>query len=239
MRLDRKEIIAGQPIKRVRDFLRKYGDCRPGPRAALEFFETNHVTAKAIIDAMAERGLIAEAPESRDRRPVVYAVTDLGVRFAAARLLKPIPRSKAHRIVRDLLARVEEANARDDLTHFVGEVRAFGSYITDAREVGDVDLAVSFIAKPPPYGKRLAEWHLERARHSGRFFGSYIDELLYSQNEVRRLVKGRNQYVRNPTEGGHRFRRKAATQSDRKRPPIPIEGGHPVDRVMRGRLSAI
>src|SRR5258707_7014907 len=34
-----------------------------------------------------------------------------------------------------------------------------------------------------------------------------------------------------PTEGGHRFRSKATTQSD--------EGGHPVDRVRRGALSAI
>jgi hypothetical protein len=45
--------------------------------------------------------------------------------------------------------------------------------------------------------------------------------------------------VRNPRECGHRFRRKAATQSDRKRPPDPNEGGHPVDRVKRGALSAI
>ena len=29
----------------------------------------------------------------------------------------------------------------------------------------------------------------------GRFFGSYIDKLFYSQNEVQRLIKGRNQYV--------------------------------------------
>jgi hypothetical protein len=32
--------------------------------------------------------------------------------------------------------------------------------------------------------------------------------------------------LRNPRQSGHRFRRKAVIQSDRKRPPIPIEGGH-------------
>ncbi len=46
-------------------------------------------------------------------------------------------------------------------------------------------------------------------------------------------------HVRNPRQSGHRFRRKAATDSDRKRPPNPNEGGHPVDRVRRGALSAI
>jgi hypothetical protein len=45
--------------------------------------------------------------------------------------------------------------------------------------------------------------------------------------------------LRNPRQSGHRFRRKAATGSDRKRPANPKEGGHPVDRVRRGALSAI
>ncbi len=45
--------------------------------------------------------------------------------------------------------------------------------------------------------------------------------------------------VRNPSQCGHRFRRKAATQSDRKRPPIPNEAGHPVDGVKQGTLSAV
>jgi hypothetical protein len=44
-----------------------------------------------------------------------------------------------------------------------------------------------------------------------------------------------NNSVQIPRQGGHRFRRKAATQSDGKRPPIPNEGGHPIDRVKRGR----
>jgi hypothetical protein len=33
--------------------------------------------------------------------------------------------------------------------------------------------------------------------------------------------------VRNPRQSGQRFRRKAAIDSDRKRPPNPNEGGHP------------
>src|SRR5258708_12157532 len=44
--------------------------------------------------------------------------------------------------------------------------------------------------------------------------------------------------LRNPRQSGHRFRRKAATDSDRKRPANPNAGGHPVDRGSRGALSA-
>jgi predicted transcriptional regulator len=196
MRLDRNEIIGGQPIRRVRDFIRMNRDARPAPSEVISFFKTNRVTARAIIDAMMNQGLITRAaPEAWDRRKEVYTVTDLGVRFAAARLLKPISRAKADGIVSDLLARVEAINTRDDVTHFVGEVRAFGSYITDAPDVGDIDLAISFLAKPPPIGHDFIEWHLERAQQSGCVLSSYIEMLFYSENEVRRLVKGRNQYV--------------------------------------------
>ena len=196
MRLDRREIIGGQPIKLVRKFLRTYRNGRADPEAIAEFFEikTEHATSIAAISI--ERGLIEKAaPESWDRRPVVYAVSDLGVRFAAANLLKPIPRAKADQIVTDLMARVETVNARNDLTHFVGEVRAFGSYITISPDVADIDLAISLVPKPPPDSKDLVEWHLERADQSGRLFSSYLDQLCYSEVEVRRLVKDRNQYV--------------------------------------------
>lgn len=196
MRLDRKEIIAGQPIKLVREFLRTYRNGRPDPKAIAEFFHTVLAHANTIAATLIERRLIENAaPRSWDQRPVVYAVSDLGVRFAAARLLKPIPRAKADQIVADLLGRVEAINARDDLTHFIGEVRAFGSYITTSPEVADIDLAISFVRKPPPAGKDLIEWHLERAEQSGRVFGSYLDQLCYSENEVRRLVKDGNRYV--------------------------------------------
>jgi transposase len=73
----------------------------------------------------------------------------------------------------------------------------------------------------------------------------YIYGYLNRVQSSRRLEHeaGRNVEVmwlmRNPRQCGHRFRRKAATQSDRKRPPIPNEGGHPVDGVKRGTLSAV
>jgi hypothetical protein len=35
MRLDRKDVVGGQPIKRVRDFLRTYRDDRPAPARML------------------------------------------------------------------------------------------------------------------------------------------------------------------------------------------------------------
>jgi hypothetical protein len=57
--------------------------------------------------------------------------------------------------------------------------------------------------------------------------------------ELRRLLEDYAADLRNPRQSGHRFRRKAATDSDRKRPPNPNEGGHPVDRVKREALSAI
>ena len=65
-----------------------------------------------------------------------------------------------------------------------------------------------------------------------------------AREDVRALMDMRNgegwrYLMRNPRQSGHRFRGKAATGSDRRQPPNPNEGGHPVDRVRRGALSAV
>jgi hypothetical protein len=51
----------------------------------------------------------------------------------------------------------------------------------------------------------------------------FFDEFILENEEI--LVSTLI-YMRNPTESGHPFRRKAATHSDGRRPPIPTEGGH-------------
>jgi predicted nucleotidyltransferase len=46
------------------------------------------------------------------------------------------------------LRRAEIGNARDDLLHWVTEVRVFGSYLTDSDDLGDLDLAINLERRP-------------------------------------------------------------------------------------------
>jgi hypothetical protein len=83
------------------------------------------------------------------------------------------------------------------------------------------------------------EWDEDRATFRDRPFHNWAS---HGADSLRNFAQGFVEpaiVVRNPRQSGHRFRRKAAIDSDRKRPPNPNEGGHPVDRVRRGALSAI
>ena len=52
-------------------------------------------------------------------------------------------------------------------------------------------------------------------------------------SEPESSIEELNACLRIPDEAGHRFRSKAATDSDRFRPPIPTQSGHPVIRISR------
>lgn len=83
LRLDRKDVIAGQPIKRVREFLRTYRDGRPDLDSIAEFFGTKPDVAMVISAAMIERGLIAPAhPKNgtRDRRSIRSPIWEFDLR---------------------------------------------------------------------------------------------------------------------------------------------------------------
>ena len=96
-------------------------------------------------------------------------------------------------MVKDLLNRVCEINSRDELVFRVKRVRAFGSYASDAPEVGDIDLAVEWEERYPD--KDIIEQLLSRAEASGKRLGTYMDRLSYGEVEVERLLKGRSPYI--------------------------------------------
>jgi predicted nucleotidyltransferase len=92
-----------------------------------------------------------------------------------------------------MLERITSINARDELVYRVSRVRAFGSYASDAPEVGDIDLAVELEQRYPD--KDIIELLLARAEASGKRLSSYMDRLSYGQQEVHQLLKGRSPYL--------------------------------------------
>ena len=59
-----------------------------------------------------------------------------------------------------------------------------------AETVADVDVAYGLFYKHPPAGKRRSEWHIERAKQSGRNL-QFHEMLSYGATEVERLLKAR------------------------------------------------
>jgi hypothetical protein len=192
MSLDRTDVIAGQPIQRVRDWLRTLRG--EWSRSAIaEHFSLED--PEELLVELKRRQLLVDG-EYRASRVIepCYAPGALAARFAAARLLRPISRKKANELVEGLLERIAAVNDNPDLLMSVIEARVFGSYLDPLRDpLGDVDVAIKLENRALPDDVVAAS--LARARLSGRRFGSYVEELGYGELEVWRALKGRRPHL--------------------------------------------
>lgn len=211
MKLDRNETVAGIPIGRVRDFLREIRS-RTYPefqlRNVTEFFDLDPLAAERLLSALLRRRL---AKRSRERvegirrhflaagQPI-YEVGSEGVSLSAALLLPSIKRATADRLVAGLLQHANEiATARDDFLMEVTGLAIFGSYRTDASELGDVDVLYDYRWLPEikalpsdEFSERL--WEL--FERDGRRHNRIGDEGLWPTEKLRRCLRGRSPYIR-------------------------------------------
>jgi predicted nucleotidyltransferase len=185
MKVERDSLIAGRPIRKVRDFLRW---------AKTGCFRREGVVAQLgepdATDDLIAAGLIQEDGTRRDGVPR-FEVTDAGVRLASTNLVPRIMRAKADAIMDGFMQRVAEVNASSELISRVAEVYVFGSYITDVPKVGDIDLSVKL-------ERKIEEGWIElshaRAVATGRRM-DFIDSACYGDTEVMRILKARSRYL--------------------------------------------
>src|ERR1700704_108758 len=134
----------GQPRRKVRDFLRHHVNwSRLSRQDIVEWF------GEDITDELLAQGLIEPARETHYSRtddhtdgeviPGCYRVAELGRRFASKLLIPPIPRATADQIVADMLKRARAINRNPKLLVYVRTISVFGSYLTDAQDLGDID----------------------------------------------------------------------------------------------------
>jgi hypothetical protein len=183
----------GQSLRKVRDFV-SWGNSR------VEYLDSREVASyfgSDITDALLATGLI-EPYEHRGKHADLFQVSALGGRLAHVRLVPRIDRAKAQGIVVALLERVRRINGRSELLYRVAKVHAFGSFITDAPDLGDIDVAVELQGKRREIEQAGGDWvaaNLARAKASGKSMGGYGDMLYYGEREVRLLLKGRDRYL--------------------------------------------
>jgi hypothetical protein len=186
MKVDKDETIGGKPFKHARDLLRKAN------RDVAAEFSAKFFDPPEVLEEMLKRGWIARSRQSGlDGR--WYELTELGNSIANARLLKRINRAKANKLVADLLDRVDTINEDGAFVFRIAEVRAFGSYITGANDVGDIDLALR-LERRTSEGD-FVEALLKYAEESGRVFNSYFDMLTFAGTDIRRRVRAKSPYI--------------------------------------------
>ncbi|QAU49103.1 hypothetical protein [Bradyrhizobium guangzhouense] len=195
MHVSKNDTLAGLPLIKIRDFLRNYPQGHNITAASAEAdLGLTSAQAQTVLQAIADAGFI-EAKQEVQGGGVggKYSLTALGSRLCVARFVKRITRAKADALVAQMLERVTEINERDELVFRVKRVRAFGSYASDAPEVGDVDLAVDLEPRHPD--RDIIEQLLARAVASGKRLNTYMAQLGYGEQEVQQLLKGRSPYL--------------------------------------------
>jgi hypothetical protein len=98
LRLDKNADIAGQPIKRIRELLRRMATAHWSDREIADFFHIDAVQARTLIDEIVARGFLGQSDRRRGDSDRFYGCRPEGLRLASARLLKPITRARETRI---------------------------------------------------------------------------------------------------------------------------------------------
>jgi hypothetical protein len=179
MRPHRAERIAGQPIKTIRDLVRRIGCDEWRESGVIELLGGRAAEGKRILAELIAGQIIEQSPPDVSDTERYCRCGPAGRRLRTKHLLAPIAWAKADILVAQLMQRVAEANTNPHFLYHVSEVRVFGSYLEHRPVVSDVDLALATEPKRhgrPDFIQRL----LERAEQSGKRLSSYFGRLTYA-----------------------------------------------------------
>lgn len=203
MRADDLDLLPGYSRRKLRDFCRGCGPLTTFVDAYVaDYFGqdiTDDLLRAGVIEPARESSYNSQTDELSYEGPIIagrYRLTKLGCRIAHVRLQNPIPRAKAEQIVAAMLERARAINRDQDLLYRITTITAIGSYLTDAPDLGDIDVGVETRRKIKSYEQhKAAAIARARAKAPYRDFYGADDEDDYVQREVLLRLKNRNRYI--------------------------------------------
>ena len=192
MRIDRKEVIAGFPILRVRDFLSMIGSDLIDLQRVKSYFKIKDRAARALINELVAKGFIVK---EKSRGNGYYEVTIAGNAFSMAKCVAPLNKAKVDKIFSEFMERVQEVNKSDFYLFRISKVLLFGSYIDPAKsDYADIDIAIELEPKVQQ-GVDFVQMRMKQAQESGRRFPSFIHAAMYSEDIVVKALRNRSRYI--------------------------------------------
>lgn len=197
MRIDSNENIADVKILKVRDFLRRLDNTDEWEIDFVVYrLKLSTKKANRLINELNRRGYIEPARIYKQKQ--FYRKTLKGSALGLASAAKPVMRKTANRIFSEFMDRVRQVNSDPSFLVKVKKVLVFGSYLTDALRINDIDIAVELTWKenhPLVLNKERSQLALDLsaiAEQKGRKFSSFIDRLEWPEREVRLFLKSRS-----------------------------------------------
>jgi predicted nucleotidyltransferase len=152
------------------------------------------VPARELVEALLKEGLIEEHDRDRDG-DTMYRCTMNGQALRMTNFVSRINRAKAETLLEGALERAAEINRKAELLHWVSELRVFGSYLTDADDLGDLDLAIKLEQCHFDEAEDRVKARKKLVEQSGKHFASLHDMLAYPELLVRRMIKNRSPHI--------------------------------------------
>jgi predicted nucleotidyltransferase len=221
MMISSKDTLAGLPILRVRNILKRLST-GPFQQETLGLYQFTADEAKQFLDALGERKYVERIPIDPEHpdRTQSWQLTDLGCEFGRSTAAPRIKRASAAKALEGLLARVTEINQDPEFLLQVTHVVVFGSYLRDAETLGDLDVAVRTDAKTE-ITDEIRHAHLIKAVDSGRRFSSLFEELVWPNHQVNlKLKNGSRSIALQPWEAFERLVKK-------EKVPLKVVFGEP------------
>jgi len=198
MRIDSKEKIADVEILKVRDFLRRVNNTDEWEDDfVVHRLKISPKKAYRLVNELNLKGYIE--PIRIYRQKQYYRKTLKGSTLGLASAAKPVTRKTANRIFSEFMDRVRQVNSDSSYLVKVQKVLVFGSYLTDAIRINDIDVAVELTWKenhPMVLNEedkaQLALNLSIMAEDKGKKFSSFIDRLEWPEHEVRLFLKSRS-----------------------------------------------
>ncbi len=184
----------------VRAFLRAISESEWSVEYAAARLRVSRRRAANVIKELIELGYVKDATTKGERR---YKRSLAGSTLAQASAAQPLQRATAERKLSDFLGRVRRINEDDYYLYRVKKVLIFGSYLTAAERINDIDVAVDLVHRwqDPDKHTTLHDARIREATRSGRRFGNISEEVSWPETEVLLALKARSRAISlHPTE---------------------------------------
>jgi len=159
--------------------------------AAQSFMQIKSRQAAEFINEMVALELIE--PTMPFENEAAFQVATLGHAFANATAAKPITRGTAERVLREFMDRVNAVNASEEYAFKVKSAVLFGSMLSNADRLGDVDVAIDLQRRILDSAKFRQQCDRRRqlAEEEGRAFWTSVDWATWPEKEVVLELKAR------------------------------------------------
>ena len=189
--------MADFPARKIRELLRQSVDCISA-RHATKILEIKTEQAIRLLERLEQGGLLERnpaLPNSDDEQS--WKRTVKGGALANALFSTPVSRQSAEKRMREFLDRVQQVNCSSRFLYRVRKVVVFGSFLSDAPFVGDLDLAVDLCPKEKDSRKHseLIRTRANEAASCGRRFRIYVEALRFAEQEVIMFLKARSRIL--------------------------------------------